>query len=179
VIVRAPGRGREAGLSLVELVVVLAIGGLLLALAFNGSSLAANRRLTGMARKLAGDMRMVEQRARTERTCYRIAFDPTGDAYSIERYNGVVTPAPLGGGSQCTDSTAWSSTPVVVEEAGDTVSRRMPRGVDLVAAAFGGDSTLVFSPLGNPEAGTATLQTPSGQQKQVVIEAMGRVRILP
>jgi prepilin-type N-terminal cleavage/methylation domain-containing protein len=179
VIGRRPGRGGEAGFSLVELVVVVAIGGLLLALAFNGSSLTANRRLTGMARKIAGDMRMVEQRARTERTCYRIVFDPSGESYSIHRYDGTVIPAPLGGGSQCTDSTAWSSTPVVVEEAGDTVSRRMPRPVDLVSAAFGGDATLVFSPLGNPEAGTATLQTPSGQQKQIVIEAMGRVRILP
>jgi Tfp pilus assembly protein FimT len=163
----------------VELVVVLAIGGLLLALAFNGSSLAANRRLVGMARKLAGDMRMVEQRARTERTCYRIAFDPVGETYSIERYNGTVTPAPPLGGSHCPEATMWSSAPVVVEDAGDVVSRRMPRGVDLVSATFGGDSTLVFSPLGNPEAGTATLQTASGQQKQVVIEPMGRVRILP
>lgn len=178
-IVRRPGRGGEAGFSLVELVVVVAIGGLLLALAFNGSSLSANRRLTGMARKLAGDMRMVEQRARTERTCYRIVFDPAGESYSIHRYDGAVTPAPLGGGSQCNDGAAWSAAPVVVEEAGDTVSRRMPRAVDLVAAAFGGDATLVFSPLGNPEGGTATLQTPSGQQKQIVIEAMGRVRILP
>lgn len=176
---RRPGRRGEAGLSLVEMVVVLAIGGLLLALAFNGSSLAANRRLTGMARKLAGDMRMVEQRARTERTCYRIVFDPAGDAYSIERYNGAVTPAPIGGGSQCTNGAAWSSAPVVVEEAGDTVSRRMPRAVDLVSTTFGSD-TLVFSPLGNPgPGGTVTLRTPSGQQKQIVIEVMGRVRILP
>lgn len=176
---RSSGRRREAGLSLVELVVAIAIVGLMLALAFGGSSLSANRRLSGMARKLATDMRMVEQRARTERTCYRIVFDPPGDSYTIHRYNGTVTPAPLGGGSQCNDANAWSATPVVVEEAGDTVSRRMPRAVDLASATFGGDLTLVVSPLGNPEAGRARLQTPSGQFREVVIEAMGRVRIEP
>lgn len=170
----AASRG-EAGFSLLELVVVVAIIGMLLALAFNGQSMMANRRLTGMARKLASDMRMLEQAARTERTCYRIVFDPAGETYTMERYTGTVTLAPIGGGDQCLDASwaIWQK-----EAQGDTVSRRMPAGVDLTSASFT-SNTLTFSPLGNPNAGTVTLTTPSGQFRDVRIEVLGRVRILP
>jgi hypothetical protein len=54
----------------------------------------------------------------------------------------------------------------------------MPRGVDLVATTFA-SNTLVVSPLGNPNAGEVTLRIESGMQRQVVMEAMGRVRMLP
>ena len=168
----------QAGFSLVELVVAVAIGGILLALAFNGQSMVTNRRLTGMARKIASDFRVVEQRARTERTCYRVDFIPSGETYTILRYNGTVSIAPSGGGSQCTDNTAWSASPVFIENAGDTVSRRMPSGVDLVSTTFVSDQVII-SPLGNANAGTVTLQSPSGQQRQVVLEVVGRVRIAP
>jgi Tfp pilus assembly protein FimT len=162
--------------TLLELIVVLAIGATLLALAFSGQGLVSSRRLTGMARKLASDLRMVEQRARTERTCYRIVFNPSDENYTVERYVGVVTAAPAGGGSQCNDA-SWSG-PAVVENSGDTVSRRMPRGIDLVIAPSD-PTTLVFSPFGNPSGGTVRLQSPSGMWREVRIEPMGRVRILP
>ncbi len=165
----------EAGLSLVELVVALAIGGVLIALAFNGTSMFANRRLTGMARNLATDVRMIEQAARTERTCYRFTFDPITETYTIERYTGAVTPAPAGGGSQCLDA-SWAIS--VRDIPGDTVSRHMPRDVDLTSTTFT-SNIMTFSPLGNPNAGAVTLTTPSGQVRQVAVEVVGRVRILP
>jgi type II secretory pathway pseudopilin PulG len=162
-----------------ELVVVIAIGSLLMALAFSGSSLSANRRLMGMTRSLASDMRMLEQRARTERTCYRIVFRPTGvdgESYDMDRYDPAqVVQAPSGGGSQCTTAGAWTQR-VFRDVPSDTASRRMPRDVDLVTTTFT-SHTLEISPLGNPTAGTVTLRTPSGQTRQIVIEAFGRVRI--
>ena len=166
----------EAGLSLVELVVEIAIGGLMISLAFNGKSMFANRRLTGMARNLATDVRMIEQAARTERTCYRLTFDPVTETYTIEQYTGAVTPAPVGGGSQCLDAASWAI--AVRDIPGDTVSRHMPRDVDLTSTTFTSD-IMTFSPLGNPNAGTVTLTTPSGQVRQVTVEVAGRVRILP
>jgi prepilin-type N-terminal cleavage/methylation domain-containing protein len=176
--VSAAGRlRRQAGFSLFELVLAMAIAGVLLVLAFTGGGLLASRRLAGAARTLAGDMRVLEQRARAERTCYRIIFDPVGNTYTVHRYDGVVTPAASGGGSQCTDAAAWTTIPYLRERPGDTVSRRMPSGVDLVSTSFLLD-TMVVSPLGNANAGTVTLRTSSGQDRYVVVEVMGRVRIL-
>jgi hypothetical protein len=134
----------------------------------------------GMTRTLASDMRMIEQRARTERTCYRIVFRPTGvngESYDIDRYDPAqVVQGPSGGGSQCTAGGAWTQR-VFRDVPSDTASRRMPRDVDLVSTTFTTPNTLEISPLGNPAAGTVTLRTPSGQTRQVVIEAFGRVRI--
>ncbi len=172
--------GGEPGFSLVELVVALAIGAVLLALAFNGRSMLTNRRLVGTARKIASDMRMVEQRARTERTCYRIDFQPSQETYDILRYNGVVVAAPPGNSmNMCNPGLGWSSTPDFKEDSADTVSRRMPPGVDLVSTSFSPGHLLQFSPLGNANAGTVTIRGQAGQQRQIVIEVFGRVRILP
>ncbi|MDI6772197.1 MAG: type II secretion system protein [bacterium] len=165
------------GFSLVEAVVTLAIAGLVLALVFGGMSMTTNRRLVGTARKLLSDMRMVEQRARTERNCYRFVFDPAGETYSIYRYEGTVTPAPAGGGNQCLDGLAWSSAPVIKEDTADTVSRRMPARVDLVRTTFGSD-VMTVSPMGNSNAGGVCLLTPSGQERWVRAEVMGRAEIL-
>ncbi len=167
-----------AGFSLLELVVAVATGSLLLALLFGGQNIVTNRRLVAASHRLTSDMRLLEQRARAEQTCYRIIFDPIGNTYVVHRYGGAVSPAVAGGGSQCADSTAWSSRPHLMENPGDSVSRRMPPGVDLVATSFLWDA-MVISPLGNANAGTVTLRTASGQDRQVVVEVMGRVRILP
>jgi Tfp pilus assembly protein FimT len=165
---------------MIEMVVALAIVAVMMALAFNGWSAITNRRLTSMARKIASDLRMLEQRARTERTCYRIDFrpggGPSGESYDILRFDGTVTAAPPGGGNQCTG--AWPSTPVVVEEAGDTVSRRMPPRVDLVGTTFPGNR-VEFSPTGNPNAGTITIEGQAGQQRQIIVDVLGRIRIAP
>lgn len=173
----AAGRCAERGLSLVELVVAVAIGGLVLILAFGGQNMLAERRLTGAARKLLTDIRTMEQRARAERTCYRVAFSPMADTYTMERYTGAVSPAPPGGGSQCNDAGAWAG-PVERENPGDAFSRRMPRGVDLASTTFAGD-VLTISPLGNPNAGTVTLRSQGGASRRIVVEAFGRVRMGP
>ncbi len=172
---RRPG-GDEQGITLLEMVVSLAIIAVLMALAVNGWSALTSRRLTNQARKIASDLRMIEQRARTERTCYRIVFNPAGEWYTILQYTGNVTPAPSGGGDQCPD--AWPTAPAFREDGGDTVSRRMPPRTDLVSTSFTGD-TVTFSPTGNPNAGTVTIQGLSGQQKQIIVDVVGRVRITP
>jgi prepilin-type N-terminal cleavage/methylation domain-containing protein len=175
---RGYARGTQAGVTLVELLVAVAIGALLLALAFNGQSLLANRHLTGAARNLASDMRMLEQRARTERICYRIVFDLSAETYTMEKYTGVVTPAPAGGGDQCPD-TSWSM--IFREDPTKSYSRRMPRDVELASTTFVSPlNTLVFSPLGNPNGGRARLQTKAGGMwREVVAEITGRVKIEP
>lgn len=171
----------QAGFSLIEVVVVVAIIGVSLALAFNGRSMLADRRLTGMTRKMATDVRMIEQRARTERTCYRIDFDPTGETYTIYKYNlnlGVISPGTAGSGPSCNDSGAWDTTPAIAEASGDTVSRRMPSGIDLVSTTFT-SNVLTMSPMGNGNGGTVTIRSTGGAQRQIVFEPFGRVTIQP
>ncbi|MGH2403436.1 MAG: pilus assembly FimT family protein [bacterium] len=174
-VVRKRDAGEE-GFTLLEMVVALAIIGVLMAIAVNGLSALTSRRLAGQARKIVADLRMIEQRARTERTCYRIVFSPVGESYTILAYAGNVVPAPPGGGDQCPD--AWPTVPAFREDDGDTVSRRMPSRTTLVSTTFAAD-TVTFSPTGNPNGGTITIEGLSGQQKQIIVDVVGRVRIAP
>jgi hypothetical protein len=125
---------------------------------------------------------MLEQRARTERTCYRVDFDPAAEAYTILRYNGPITAGTGGATASCDDASQWDTSPSVGEVAGDTVSRRIPNGIDLVSATFplvGSVNVLTLGPFGNATAGTVTLQSSGGATRQVVVEVFGRVTIQP
>jgi len=167
---------------MMEMLVVLAILAVALTLAFNGRSAIGDRNLTGMARKIETDLRMMEQRARTERTCYRVDFNPAADAYTIRRYNGAVSAGTGGSGATCDDASAWDVSPTVGEVVGDTVSRRMPNGIDLVSSTFtavGPLNVLTMGPFGNANAGSVTIQSAGGATRQIVVEAFGRVTIQP
>lgn len=171
----APG-GSRAGFSAVELVMVAAIGALLLVAVPSGRGLVETRRLAGAARRLASDMRSVEQQARTERRCFRVVFDPTAETYSVYRYSGAVA-SPPSGGSACPDKDAWAAVPLVGEDETDAFSRRMPPGVDLVRTSFA-RNTASMSPLGNANAGGACLRAASGSERWVRLEVMSRAEIL-
>ena len=167
---------------MMEMLVVLAILAVALTLAFNGRSAIGDRNLTGMARKIETDLRMIEQRARTERTCYRADFDPANEAYTVRRYNGTITAGSGGASASCDDTSAWDSTPAVGEVTGDAVSRRMPNGIDLVSATFplvGSVYVLTMGPFGNATAGTVTIRSSGGATRQIVVEVLGRVTIQP
>jgi hypothetical protein len=167
---------------MLEMLVVLAILAVALTLAFNGRSALDDRHLAGMARKIETDVRVLEQRARTERTCYRVDFDVAADAYAAYRYRGAVTPGGGGSSASCDDASGWETTPAIGEVAGDTVSRRMPRGIDLVSATFppvGSVNVLRLGPFGNATAGTVTLRSGGGATRQIVVEVFGRVTVRP
>lgn len=166
---------------------VLTAAGLLLGLAAGWHSALGHRRLMVAAQTLAGDLRMFEARARSDRTCYRVDFSPAGvlgppESYTAYRYIGLVLPAPAGGGSPCTDRRAWAPEPIIGAPATGRGTRGMPPGIDLVSTTFvsgGVAHRLEISPLGNMNAGTVTLRSPAGQERRVVQEVLGRVRIVP
>ena len=163
ILARGSRRG-EAGFSILEAVVVLALMAIMLAAAFGGPSLIANRRLVGAARDMATEMRWVEQRARAERRCWRLVFDPAGEDYDIEFLAGGSWSA--GGGCTGGAWTAYAS------------GRALARSIELVNTTFGSD-TMTVTPFGNPNAGTVVLQSPTGEQRQVVVNVLGRVVITP
>jgi len=174
--------GAEAGFSMLEMLVVLAILAVAMTLAFNGRSALGDRNLTGMARKIETDLRMLEQRARTERTCYRVDFDPAADTYAAYRYHGAITAGTGGSTASCDDTSAWDTTLAIGEVAGDTVSRRMPNGIDLVSATFppvGSVNVLTIGPFGNATAGTVTIRSSGGATRRIVVEVFGRVTVQP
>ncbi len=158
---RIPGEG---GFSLTEAVIVVALMAIVLAAAFSGPSLIANRRLVGAARDLAGEVRVVEQRARAERRCWRLLFDPAGEDYDIEFLSGGSWSASGG----CAGGT-WTAY---------ATGRPLARSIDLVSTTFGSD-TMTVTPFGNPNAGTVVLQSPTGEQRRVVVNVLGRVVITP
>lgn len=167
---------------MMEMLVVLAILAVVLTLAFNGRSAVGDRNLTGMARKIETDLRVLEQRARTERTCYRVDFNPAANTYAAYRYHGAITMGSGGSTASCDDPSAWDTTLAIGEVAGDSVSRRMPRGVDLVSATFplvGPVNVLTMGPFGNATAGTVTLRSDGGATRQIVVEVFGRVTVQP
>jgi len=156
-----PGRGAQ-GLSLIEVVVVVVLLGILLALSLGGRSLIDDRRLAGAARTLVGDLRLVEQRARAERRCWRVTFDPAGEAYTLQ-----FTTDPWDATTGC-PATGWQPLRAVT----------LPSRIDLASTSFAGD-TMTVSPFGNPNAGAVVLRTPGGGQRRVVVNVGGRVELAP
>jgi hypothetical protein len=165
-----------AGAVLVEVLVGVLVAAVVLGLAVGGTSALAHYRLSLAVRRLVSDLRAAEQSARSERTCYRVVFSPSEDAYRIFRYAGAV--GDPGASPVCADPAAWPAEPVLREHAAESATARMPGGVDLASTTFAGH-TLHISPLGNTNAGTLVLRSLAGQEQRVVVELTGRVRIAP
>ncbi len=148
---------------MLETVVALAILAVFLSLSVSGRSLIDNRRLAGAARDLGTDVRWVEQRARTERRCWRVEFAPGTDAYAIHvLIAGDWTPTGGCGGGTWTVFRAVS----------------LPPAVDLVSTTFGGN-LMTTSPFGNPNGGTIVLRSRGGEERRITVNVGGRVTSTP
>lgn len=162
-------RGRApaaSGLTLLEIVIAVAILSILLGLSLSGLGVVENRRLAGAARVLASEMRDVEQRARTERRCWGIVFDPAGERYEVQ----VLETDAVGGGAGCEPGRGgrWQQ----------RKSMRLPHAIDLAGTTFPSDR-LIISPFGTLTAGEVVLRTPRGARRIVAVTPLGRVTIRP
>jgi len=131
------------GFSILELVVVLALMGILAAIALPGwSRLLPAFQLDNSTRQLQSELHNIKMRAAAENSGFQLAY--------------------LAGASQYTIQT----------DAKVLVTKPLPEGIVITKAG-----TVSFSPRGTAGANRVRLRNSAGLCKQVVVSAMGRVRI--
>jgi len=155
---------KTKGFSLIELMIVIAIAGILAALAVPGwLAWRANAKINGAATNLRGDLEMAKMRAIKENgtvamefinsTSYRIFIDSGATSYT------------------------W--------EAGETIlrNRQLVPGVSMtILSGFGVNANSLnstgFNGRGRAgKAGTVAIVDGGGNQRQIVISPLGRVRL--
>lgn len=143
---RAPAKG----FSLLELIVVIAIVGLLVGSTVTGFNLFRSPRMLGLAAaQIVADLRDTQQRARTERAEYVVMFSPGSGEYGISKIEG-----------------------------GAAQRVRLPRGA-LIATTTWPEHRVTFSTYGNPDrTGVVRVRNRAGEQI-VRVDELGRVTTGP
>ena len=145
---------KDSGFSLFELLMVIAVIAVVSAIVTpNFLSWRSNAKLRGAAGNLKGDLEMSKSKAIRERTPVTVTFTATNYQVTYTDKDG-------------NDRTLRN--------------RQLPAGVrlDLDSTGFGwmGDQTR-FNGRGIPIAGSAVLVNTSGDQKNIIVSALGRIRI--
>jgi type II secretion system protein H len=145
---------KKGGFSLFELLVVIAVIAVVSAIVTpNIISWRSNAKLRGAAGNLKGDLEMSKARAVRERTPVTVTFTATNYQVSYTDKDG---------------------------NARTLRNRQLPAGVrlDLDGTGFGwmGDQTR-FNGRGIPVAGSAVLVNTKGDQKNIIVSALGRIRV--
>ena len=145
---------KDRGVSLFELLVVIAVVAVVSAIVTpNIISWRSSAKLRGAAGNLRGDLEMSKARAVRERTPVTVTFTATNYQVSYTDKDG-----------------------------NDRIlrNRQLPAGVrlDLDNTGFGwmGDQTQ-FNGRGIPVAGSAVLVNTRGDQKNIIVSALGRIRV--
>ena len=145
---------RSAGLTLLELIVGVALSGILAAAAVTGyADLDRRWRLESGVRQLALDLRMVRIGAIAEARAHRLRF--------VE-----------GSGSYQPESRRPSGTFVA-----SSAARHLPRGVRVASCSARGDA-ISFQPRGNAGTfGSIAIVGPDSGSRRIAVDIAGRVRV--
>ncbi len=135
---RAPSRARRRAFSLIELSIVVGIVGILaLIIVPRFGNTLARQRIDSAGRRVAADLRLARELARTSSAGQIIVFDPNGGVYRLLNYPDV----------------RRRSRHYTV----DLLAQ--PYELSKFEADFGGDQALVFDGYGRPDSGgSVTLQ---------------------
>ena len=158
-------RVSEAGFSLVELSVILAVLGVIAALAIPSfRSIMPRVRLDNNALLLVNEINLMRREAIAKSTDFRVVFDPGSETYSLQRRDSVTGVWAVIGASRLSGTdlegvTGFSAPVTLVAQAGGAVN---------VPPVVGGSVNF----------GYITLQIPDGsRKKRVKVEPLGRVSV--
>ena len=148
--------GKRNGFSLVEMMIVMAIMGILFAIAIpQWNRYRENVDLRTTARDIAADIADIKAKATSERLPYTITFNITDDTYQIARQG-----TPVGGVKDIRNPTD-----------------RYPVDVDMTAANFSGGNVLRFNVRGTTNNGSISLRNAQNLTATIVVNITGRTHV--
>ncbi len=142
-----------SGLTLLELLVVLALAGILGGVAVLGHrALRPSLDLSSATRQVVMDLKLARVRAVTEHVNHRIVFAETGGSYQLQRLE--------------RDAYADAGVPA-----------RLPQDI-AISDCTARDRAIGFRPRGNAESfGTVTLRNGTGSERSVIVDIAGQIRV--
>jgi len=153
------------GFSVMELLVVIAMGGILLAIAWvRISTLVPIYRLEGAARALAAEIQKARGRAIAENKCFTVAIDTSAKTYRLQ--NKTAATLPCGTAGYASD---LADVAIKIDDANS-----------LTLAFSQGSSPVIFSPRGGAENSPApvlVLTNPAGAARSILVQSTGRVNV--
>ena len=162
---RGKNWGAEAGLTLVETMVVITIAGMVGSIAWlRLADVAPRYRLEGATRDLAGEIQKARSQAIAENKCIRVSFDSTAKTYTL---------GTAAGGASCASVTFSAGMAMKLEDTG-TIAIDDGSGAAPVSA--------IFNPRGGSEATggaypTIRLSNNLGDARLVLVNSTGRVSV--
>ncbi len=154
------------GFSLIEVLVVITIGGILLTIAWvRMSTLVPIYRLEGAARDLAAELQKVRGRAIAENKCFMVSFDTSAKTYLVRSKTGAPT---------CGTTSYGADTLEVGAKQIDSA------GID--NGSGGTPTSAVLNPRGNPEAVSNAypvirITNEAGAWRTIFVQPTGRINV--